>query len=78
MICLLQFYVRSVLFLSVLSGLSVMNSSMSVLFILSVMTNAMSVLSVLSVLSYIGGGGQPHFTSFYLIPILPFLAARMR
>ena len=24
------------------------------------------------------GGGQPHFTSFYLIPILPFLAARMR
>ena len=25
-----------------------------------------------------GGGGQPHFTSFYLIPILPFLAARMR
>ena len=25
-----------------------------------------------------GGGGQPHFTSFYLIPILLFLAARMR
>ena len=29
-----------------------------------------------------GGGGVnlilPHFTSFYLIPILPFLAARMR
>ena len=25
-----------------------------------------------------GGGVQPHFTSFYLIPILPFLAARMR
>ena len=39
-----------------------------------------SVLGPLLFLLYRGGGGggQPHFTSFYLIPILPFLAARMR